>query len=98
MKHLSPLQMRFHAAMLYCNAYGAGLREQPPSKENPQTVQRNIARKNVYLDQPRTSTRSHFALTLPPHLGHGLILWNLTRLTSLKRRVQIHLFDTRTLL
>lgn len=24
--------------------------------------------------------------------------WNLTRLTSLKRRVQIHLFDTRTLL
>lgn len=55
-------------------------------------------RKNVYPDKANTPSRSHFALTLPPHLGHGLILWNLTRLTSLKRRVQIHLFDTRTLL
>lgn len=84
--------------MLYCNSYGAGLREQPPSKLSPQAVQRNIMIKNVYSGNPCTPSRSHFALTLPPHLGHGLILWNLTRLTSLKRRVQIHLFDTRTLL
>ena len=53
--------------MLYCNSYGAGLREQPPSKLSPQAVQRNITIKNVYSGNPCTPSRSHFALTLPPH-------------------------------
>ena len=53
---------------------------------------------HLKISADRSGYASHFALILLPHLGHGLILWNLTRLTSLKRRVQIHLFDTRTLL